>query len=338
MAERVTVEQNGERITLEVPDGTSDEQIQSFLSGGAPSSTPKQTTIGDVADKAFQTALPATYRPGPTGAAQLATELKEAQVFKPIVESAANRFSGYIAKPAKAIVDVGTMVATGMPGASPFALYETYKGAQEAIPKVKQALGSVGVDPTTFRTLADKLRPGDLKVLGEAVQSGGGKAALSSFELPAYLAKDADAVAALNSLKTAAGEAPGMVSRIASPALRAAGKVLGPAGLALNAYDAQQYAEASKLGERLGAGQGQFAQQAFRNQALNKPTPAPLQPAEAANLLASGDQRTIQIYGGQQHLEQIAGGKSPNAPPTSDNFIERIKAMAQQYGQITSGQ
>jgi hypothetical protein len=31
MTERVTVEQNGERFTLEVPDGTSDADIQSFL-------------------------------------------------------------------------------------------------------------------------------------------------------------------------------------------------------------------------------------------------------------------------------------------------------------------
>jgi hypothetical protein len=31
MTERVTVEQNGERFTLEVPDGTSDNDIQSFL-------------------------------------------------------------------------------------------------------------------------------------------------------------------------------------------------------------------------------------------------------------------------------------------------------------------
>ena len=31
MTERVTVEQNGERFTLDVPDGTTDEQIQSFL-------------------------------------------------------------------------------------------------------------------------------------------------------------------------------------------------------------------------------------------------------------------------------------------------------------------
>ena len=29
--ERVTVEQNGERFTLEVPEGTTDEQVKSFL-------------------------------------------------------------------------------------------------------------------------------------------------------------------------------------------------------------------------------------------------------------------------------------------------------------------
>jgi len=33
MAERVTVEHNGEMITLEVPDGTTDEEITSFLTG-----------------------------------------------------------------------------------------------------------------------------------------------------------------------------------------------------------------------------------------------------------------------------------------------------------------
>jgi hypothetical protein len=32
MTERITVEQNGERFTLDVPDGTSDEDIQKFLS------------------------------------------------------------------------------------------------------------------------------------------------------------------------------------------------------------------------------------------------------------------------------------------------------------------
>ena len=43
MTERVTVEQNGERFTLEVPDGTSDADIQSFLAqqqGGQSAATP----------------------------------------------------------------------------------------------------------------------------------------------------------------------------------------------------------------------------------------------------------------------------------------------------------
>ena len=59
-----------------------------------------------------------------------------------------------------------------------------------------------------------------------------------------------------------------------------------------------------------------------------------LSPTEAANVLSSGDQRTIQLYGGPERLNQIAGGKSPNAPPTADNFIERMRSMAHQYGMI----
>jgi hypothetical protein len=45
MAERVTVEHNGELVTLEVPDGTSDEQIKSFLGG---QSKPKQETPSSI--------------------------------------------------------------------------------------------------------------------------------------------------------------------------------------------------------------------------------------------------------------------------------------------------
>jgi hypothetical protein len=38
---------------------------------------------------------------------------------------------------------------------------------------------------------------------------------------------------------------------------------------------------------------------------LNRPTPAPLSPQEASNLLQSDDQRTINIYGGRAHLEAL---------------------------------
>jgi ElaB/YqjD/DUF883 family membrane-anchored ribosome-binding protein len=53
--ERVTVEQNGERFTLQVPDGTSDEDIQTFLAN--------QTGAG-------QGSAPASVSPAPYIAAQ----------------------------------------------------------------------------------------------------------------------------------------------------------------------------------------------------------------------------------------------------------------------------
>lgn len=50
MTERVTVEQNGERFTLEVPDGTSDADIQSFLSQQSSASvTPQNETANQIA-------------------------------------------------------------------------------------------------------------------------------------------------------------------------------------------------------------------------------------------------------------------------------------------------
>ena len=61
-----------------------------------------------------------------------------------------------------------------------------------------------------------------------------------------------------------------------------------------------------------------------------------MQPQEAANVLASGDQATINLYGGPERLQQIAGGQSPSAPPTSTNFLERMKSLAHQYAHIGS--
>ena len=54
MAERVTVEHNGELITLEVPDGTTDEQIQSFL--GAQTTSAQQEPTPNLAPQAASVA------------------------------------------------------------------------------------------------------------------------------------------------------------------------------------------------------------------------------------------------------------------------------------------
>ena len=76
----------------------------------------------------------------------------------------------------------------------------------------------------------------------------------------------------------------------------------------------------------------------FRNVQATAGAQYQLQPHEAANVLASGDPATINLYGGPQRLQAIAGGQSPSAPPTSTNFIERMKAMAHQYGMIGNQQ
>lgn len=302
---------------------------------GAPEA-PKPTS--EPVSAAVQTALPAITPVGPTGINPSAIR----QTLEPMVQAGRGAMGGYVRNPLTAAVDVGAM-SMGFP--PPYAttetakgLYNTYQGAKTAVNTAQGLASAIAETPgiqTSFNKLIDILPRDEALRMNELINKRGAQG------LKEFIDSASDAVKAMPEVRELAGAVPTrgqQAMRVIAPALRGVAKVAGPAGLALNAYDAQQYAEAAKLGERLGAGQGKLAQQAFRNQALNQPTPAPLQPSEAANLLASGDQRTIQIYGGQQHLEQIAGGKSPNAPPTANNFLERIKAMANQYGQITPGQ
>jgi hypothetical protein len=89
--------------------------------------------------------------------------------------------------------------------------------------------------------------------------------------------------------------------RIAAPVAR----VAGPAGMALTAAEAYPYLQQAEIGPRTQSGEvGKMVQGANR-MALNMPTAAPLNPTEARNLLDSGDERTIKIYGGRQRLQQI---------------------------------
>ena len=102
-----------------------------------------------------------------------------------------------------------------------------------------------------------------------------------------------------------------------APYLQAAGKiaapvarVAGPIGLGYSAAEAYPYLQQAEIGQRTKSGEvGQMVKAATKA-ALAMPTPAPLSPEEARNLLASGDERTINIYGGRQKLSAIA---NPNA-------------------------
>jgi len=99
-------------------------------------------------------------------------------------------------------------------------------------------------------------------------------------------------------------EAVAPVLSKAAPVLNTVGRIAGPAGMALNAYEAGKFAHESKLGQRLSEGEGRLAQTAFRN--MNTPYGATLTRDQARAVLQSGNQRDIQAFGGPQRLQQLA--------------------------------
>ena len=93
------------------------------------------------------------------------------------------------------------------------------------------------------------------------------------------------------------------VMKTVSPFLKVAAKVAGPVGMAANLYEAAPYLE--QAGPELASGAAQNRMAQAQRMILDRPTPAPIRPDEASNLLASGDERTINIYGGRSRLQEI---------------------------------
>jgi hypothetical protein len=109
------------------------------------------------------------------------------------------------------------------------------------------------------------------------------------------------------------GKVPGMMAqagKVAGTVARGAGRVLGPVGMGMNLYDAGQMARQTQLGERLGQGQAQMAEQAFRSGlGMNYQGPQ-LQPQEAQNVLQSGSPRDIKYFGGEDRLREMIRKKA----------------------------
>lgn len=126
--------------------------------------------------------------------------------------------------------------------------------------------------------------------------------------------------------------APGYIAGMAGPALRGAARVAGPAGMAYNMYEAYPHLQQANIGPRMESGEVAQMSRGARQAQMSMPTPAPLKPQEAANLLMSGDQRTIDIYGGAQRLSQQAAGapnmRQPAPQPTTADLDARIRAAA----------
>jgi len=261
---------NGKVFEMDETDpAAARAKIQAALGETTQSQSPPAQEFG--VQEAVQMALPVpgAVVPGPTGVASLVADIKGAQVFQPLTQSVTGRVGEYLAKPAKAVIDAATMFATGIPGAAPAALYDTYKAAQEAVPRMRQALGAMQLDEKLYSELASKLNSKEMSQLGDMVGKMGGKAALEAFELPARLASDPAAVQAYNAIRGQAQAAPSMTSKVLSPVLRGAAKALGPVALGMDVYDAAKFAQEAELGPRLAQGQGRNAQQAFRNISQN---------------------------------------------------------------------
>jgi hypothetical protein len=97
------------------------------------------------------------------------------------------------------------------------------------------------------------------------------------------------------------------VGKVVGPAVRGLARVAGPAGLAYDAYQAQQFAEESQLGPRLAQGEGAIAPNAFRS--MNVPYGSgftdTMSPDQASAVLESGSERDITAFGGRDRLREL---------------------------------
>jgi len=237
----------------------------------------------------------------PTGLTQLGKDV--AQAGAPLIEAGKQAFQGYTRSPGKAIVDVGA-AHLGIP--PPYAtaegakgLYNTYKAAMETGKNLSEALSKLpaGTDKIA-EPFINSLRPDDLSKLNNLIKTQGLEKGLKTFPIPEYMGPEA--TQSLNSLKNSFPGTMSKIGAVAGPLARGVARVAGPVGMAANLYDAGQMARQTQLGERLQQGQGQRAEQAYRN--MNTQYGAQLSPQEAQNVLASGNMRDIASFGGADRL------------------------------------
>jgi hypothetical protein len=252
--------------------------------------------------------------------------------------------SNYVKNPMQGIVDYGA-VHLGLPppyatGKTIKGLGEVYQGAKEAVSKLGQVTGGLPeAAKEPFNAIFDRLSPAQQKDFAELIQSKG-PAAVNEFKIPANLANDTAFTQAVADLKGLAPTTLQKVGAVAGPALKAVGKVAGPVGMGYNLYQGGEMARQTQLGQRLAEGQGQIAPQMSRYLQVNTNTSGYTPTAqEATNLLQSGDKRTMDIYGGAERLQQIARPQQDaqanavlSQPPTAQNFIARMQALAHKYG------
>jgi hypothetical protein len=278
-----------------------------------------------VAETAAATETPMTSgglgaaAPAVTGAAFAApmgiTAADIGRVAQPIVQAAKETYRGPMGV-VRGVADA-TMMAYGVPP-----LAGAY-GAAETLAKRAQALGSAageiskglsntpGNAPNYFAMgRAEEAAAAKLKDL---YHNRGGPNAIKAWLQTPEGAQYMNNPAFKQAAESYMGKVPSAMAqagKVAGTVARGAGRVLGPAGMAMNLYDAQQMAQQTQLGQRLAAGQGQQAEQAFRGGlGMNYQGPQ-LDAQQAQNVLQSGSPRDIQYFGGRDRLSEMIRRKA----------------------------
>ena len=276
------------------------------------------------------------------------------RVAEPLKGAIPRTFQTYMQQPLKAAVDVMTPVVTGGLVPPPYMTTEGAKGLYNAYGAAKESVNVGNKIASQFADVKDlsnayhpmrqaiaEAAPGVEAKISEIFKTGGGNQGVKT-----WLTTTEEGKQFLNNPATKGlveqylGAVPGKLAqagKILKPIAVGAGRALGPAGLAMNIYEASPYLEQAQIGQTTASGQVNQMMQAAKQAQLNRPTPAPLTPQEATNLLQSGDQRTIDIYGGAAALQQIATGQSVNVmtqPPNAMNFLGRVKELSKRYNSV----
>lgn len=266
---------------------------------------------------------------GPTGFKELGQAVKAgaSPYVSGVSEGLKKTADIYKARPIMApLIDAAGVATMGVPpiaaGQQAMGMYDKYNAVKSGAAGVSQELsqGAAATTPVkglpTTATKApymDMLRSADPAVgqkiseLYGARSGGAGNNAvrswLNSAEGKAAQAANPQFAQAAQQYIKAVPTYGQQAMKVVSPFLRGAAKVAGPVGMAANLYEASPYL--AEAGPEASSGRAQNRIAEAQQMMLNRPTPLPLTPTEASNLLQSNDARTINIYGGRANLEAL---------------------------------
>jgi hypothetical protein len=252
------------------------------------------------------------------------------QGLAPMIEAVPKTIGVYTSKPVAGIADVAA-VAMGLP--PPVAAFQGGKGIMalpsaigattSEIGKMTSSGAPIAGSPRTttmdpYYNLRDAVRRAgapeiydDIMAKGWQQGGGGNNAVLKNLQnnakFQSLLQNSPEVARAFERYRGAVPTPMQQVGKVVGPAVRGLARVAGPAGLAYDAYQAQQFAEQSGLGPRLAQGEGAIAPNAFRS--MNVPYGQgftdSMSPDQASAVLESGSERDITAFGGRDRLKEL---------------------------------